>query len=93
VHNLAETGSTTMFGARLALEGENWTLAMLGRNLTDEDTVTLCTRWFTTPYGFGATNPAGPTGVPAGFSRSSPRGFFCGLRDGASAAVELKFNY
>jgi outer membrane receptor protein involved in Fe transport len=92
VHNLAETGSTTLFGARLALEGENWTLAMLGRNLTDEDTVTLCTRWFTTPYGFGAT-PASIAPAPPTASRSSPRGFFCGLRDGASAAVELKFNY
>jgi outer membrane receptor protein involved in Fe transport len=91
VHNLAETGSTTLVGGRLALEGENWTLALLGRNLTDEDTVTLCTRWFTTPYGF--SGPPLTSSAPAGFSRSSPRGFFCGLRDGASAAVELKFNY
>jgi outer membrane receptor protein involved in Fe transport len=90
VHNLAETGSTTLLGARLGIEGENWTLAAYGQNLTDEDTITLATRWFTTPYGFGAT--PGST-APAGFSRSSPRGFFGGLRPGQSFGVELKFNY
>ena len=55
VHNLAETGSTTLVGARLGLEGERWALSAYGQNLTDEDTITLATRWFTTPYGFGAT--------------------------------------
>ncbi|NJR13343.1 MAG: TonB-dependent receptor [Phyllobacteriaceae bacterium] len=90
VHNLAETGSTTLLGARLGIEGENWTLAAYGQNLTDEDTITLATRWFTTPYGFGAT--PGST-RPAGFSGSSPRGFFGGLRPGQSFGVELKFNY
>jgi outer membrane receptor protein involved in Fe transport len=91
VHNLAETGSTTLFGARVGIEGENWTLAAFGRNLTDEDTVTLCTRWFTTPYGFGG--PPLNSSAPAGFSRSSPRGFFCGLRPGRSIGLELKFDY
>lgn len=90
VHNLAETGDTTLVGARLGFEGENWTLSAYGQNLTDEDSITLATRWFTTPYGFGAT--ASST-RPAGFSGSSPRAFFGGMRPGQNFGVELKFKY
>jgi len=90
VHNLAETGDTTLVGARLGVEGENWTLSAYGANLTDEDSITLATRWFTTPYGFGVT--ASST-RPAGFSGSSPRGFFGGMRPGQNFGVELKFKY
>jgi hypothetical protein len=90
VHNLAETGDTTLVGARLGFEGENWTLSAYGQNLTDEDSIALATRWFTTPYGFGAT--ASST-RPAGFSGSSPRAFFGGMRPGQNFGVELKFKY
>ncbi|MCZ8132455.1 MAG: TonB-dependent receptor [Steroidobacteraceae bacterium] len=51
VHNLAETGETTLLGARLGLRNENWSIALFGRNLTDEDTISLATRWFDLRYG------------------------------------------
>lgn len=98
VHNLAETGSTFLLGSRLGVEGENWSFGLYGRNLTDEDSVTLCTRWLTIPYGVGPGYVAGNTAPallpnPPGVSRSSPRSFFCGLRPGMSAGLELSFKY
>jgi outer membrane receptor protein involved in Fe transport len=89
VHNLAETGDTTLVGGRFGVEGENWTLAAFGRNLTDEDTITLATRWLQMPYVAGA----GPSTAPTTASRSAPRAFFGGLRPGRTFGVELRYRY
>jgi outer membrane receptor protein involved in Fe transport len=106
VHNLAETGETFLLGARMGVEGDHWSLAAFGRNLTDEDTITLATRWLTNPYATfnGFTNvapsttaagllPPGPAPTPLGAQRSAPRGFFGGLRPGATVGVELRLRY
>lgn len=102
VHNLAETGETLLVGGRFGIEGEHWSLAAFGRNLTDEDTITLATRWLTNPYStvFGFTNiapstsPGAPVGAtPLGAQRSAPRGFFGGLRPGRTLGVELRVRY
>jgi iron complex outermembrane recepter protein len=102
VHNLAETGETFLLGARAGVEGDHWSLAAFGRNLTDEDTITLATRWLTNPYatfnGFTnvapTTSPGAPVGAtPLGAQRSAPRGFFGGLRPGSTVGVELRLRY
>ncbi|MFZ4120869.1 MAG: TonB-dependent receptor [Caulobacterales bacterium] len=89
VHNLAETGDTTLVGGRLGIEGDHWTFAAFGRNLTDEDTITLATRWLQMPYVAGA----GPSTAPTTADRGAPRAFFGGLRPGRTLGLELRFNY
>jgi iron complex outermembrane recepter protein len=103
VHNLAETGSTTLINARGGLEFGNWTLAAYGKNLGDEDTITLATRWLQIPYSTGFTTNVAPGEVRTppvtgpitnlGASRSFPRAFFGGLRRGRTFGVELKWRY
>jgi outer membrane receptor protein involved in Fe transport len=101
VDNFAETGETLLLGARMGVESEHWSLAAFGRNLTDEDTITLATRWLTNPYatfnGFTnvapSTSPGAPAPGPFGAQRSAPRGFFGGLRPGSTVGVELRLRY
>ncbi|MEM9233846.1 MAG: TonB-dependent receptor, partial [Pseudomonadota bacterium] len=88
VHNRAETGDATIFGARLGLQNENWTLSAYGQNIFDEDTIVIATRWLQTPYFFADIDTA-----PDGASGSAPRAFFGSLRRGAQFGVELRFRY
>jgi outer membrane receptor protein involved in Fe transport len=99
VHNRAETGDTTLVGGRFGLSGERWTLAVWGKNLTDEDSIPIATRWFDVFQGsaasVGLTNPVPPatTGPATGIDTGSPRAFFYSPRRGRTIGVELKLNY
>ncbi|MBY0423466.1 MAG: TonB-dependent receptor, partial [Parvularculaceae bacterium] len=46
VHNTAETGDTFLLGAQLGIRGERWSANIFGRNITNEDTIAIATRWF-----------------------------------------------
>lgn len=89
VHNLAETGETFLLNARVGVEFGDFTLAAFGRNLTDEDTIPLATRWFDLRYGIGTT------GIPAGTNAdtSFPRAFFGALRKGRTFGAELSYRF
>jgi outer membrane receptor protein involved in Fe transport len=91
VHNLAETGDATLLGGRFGLESENWTIGVFGRNLTDEDSVTMATRWLQTPY-FTFLSPTLNSSA-SGFSRGAPRAFFGSLRRGRTFGVEVRYQY
>jgi iron complex outermembrane recepter protein len=98
VHNLAETGSTFLMNARIGMRHENFSIAIFGRNLTDEDSITLATRWFDLRYGAGTVGlppAAGVTfdGRPAQIETGSPRGFFGNLRKGRTFGIEGTFNF
>lgn len=98
VDNLAETGDTFLVNARLGFRHDNWSVALFGRNLTDEDSITLATRWFDLRYGAGTTGlppAAGVTfdGRPAQIETGSPRGFFANLRKGRTFGIEGTFNF
>lgn len=54
VHNLAYVPSAFILDARIGLETERWTVALYGRNLTDEDAPNMATRWLQDPIVFGA---------------------------------------
>ncbi|MFN5778991.1 MAG: TonB-dependent receptor, partial [Novosphingobium sp.] len=58
VDNLAKTGDAFLLNARLGIKTERFSIAVFGRNLTDEDSIPLATRWFDLRYG------AGTTGLP-----------------------------
>lgn len=91
VHNLAETGDATLVGGRMGLEGEHWSLGLFGRNLTDEDSITMATRWLQTPY-FTFLSPTLNT-TASGYSRGVPRAFFGSLRRGRTFGLELRYQY
>ncbi len=96
--NVAETGETFLLNARLGIKTENFTFAVFGRNLTDEDTIPLATRWFDLRYGAGTRGiPAAATitfdGRPAIAETGTPRGFFGQLRKGRTFGVEGSFRF
>lgn len=97
VHNLAETGSTFLLNARLGVRHENWSIALFGRNLTNEDSIALATRWFDLRYGAGTrglpTTPQTFDGRTAIIETGSPRAFFGSLRKGRTFGVEATFNF
>lgn len=91
VHNLAETGETNLLGLRLGVRGENWSVIAFGRNLTDEDTIAIATRWFDLRYGSGRTGLAGT--APAASDAGTPRAFFGSLRKGRTYGLELRYSF
>jgi iron complex outermembrane recepter protein len=102
VHNQAETGDTFLVNGRIGIRHDNFTIALFGRNLTDEDSINLATRWFDLRYGLGTRNlPAGagnpPTqpfnGLPAQIETGTPRGFFATLRKGRTFGIEMTFDF
>ncbi len=91
LHNLAETGDTNMLGLRLGVKSDDWSVTAYGRNLTDEDTIPLATRWFDLRYGSG---PRGLAGVaPTGYDSGSPRALFAALRKGRTFGIEVSYSF
>lgn len=96
--NLAKTGDTFLLNARLGYKTQNFTIALFGRNLTNEDSIPLATRWFDLRYGAGTTGlppAAGVTfdGRPAQIETGSPRAFFGALRKGRTFGLEGTVNF
>lgn len=90
VHNLAETGDASILGAQFGIQGENWTLMAYGRNLLDEDSIVMATRWLQTPY---LSTGFSPNTAPAGAATGAPRAFFGTLRRGASYGIEARYRF
>lgn len=101
--NLAAVGDTFLLNARIGVRNDRFSLAFFGRNLTDEDSVPLATRWFDYRYGAGTrglTPPAtgNPPVVPfngglAQVETGAPRAFFGTLRPGRTFGVEGTFKF
>ncbi len=51
--NFARVGSAFLVNARIGIKSERFSIALFGRNLTNEDSVPLATRWFDLRYGNG----------------------------------------
>ncbi|MGP1275502.1 MAG: TonB-dependent receptor [Caulobacterales bacterium] len=90
VHNLAETGDASIFGAQLGIEGESWTIMAYGRNIFDEDSIVMATRWLQTPY---LSTGFSPNTAPVNAARGAPRAFFGTLRRGASFGIEARYRF
>lgn len=91
VHNLAFAPAATVVGTRFGLNGENWTLAAFGRNLTDEDAPPMVTRWLALPY-FTFTSLNVATNIP-GADTGTPRAFFGSLRRERQLGVEFIYRF
>lgn len=108
VHNLAYVPAATVVDARLGLEKDEWNVGLYARNLTNEDSSPIATRWFTNPYIANTTiQTVPPNGIPltgltpikAGLpsntfaSYSLPRAFFGGFRRERQIGVEAAFRF
>jgi iron complex outermembrane recepter protein len=94
--NLAKVGDAFLLNARLGFKTENFTLSVFGRNLTNEDSVPLATRWFDLRYGSSAgLIPLGLTfnGSPAFAETGSPRGIFAMPRKTRHFGIEGTFKF
>jgi iron complex outermembrane recepter protein len=98
VDNLAKTGDTLLVNARLGIRTERVTVSFFGRNLLNEDSIPLATRWFDLRYGAGTRGtPVGNVssfdGRPAQVETGTPRGYFATLRKGRTFGVEANFAF
>ena len=106
VHELASTGESTLVDLRLGIRSDNgWSLIAFGRNLTDEDTIPLATRWFDLRTGSarvcnGTTIttsciPANlaPVTTKGKADGGSPRAFFGSWRRGRSFGIEFRYDF
>jgi len=78
VHNLAETGNTTTVDLRLGVGSDNgWQVVAFGRNLTDNATIPMATRWFDLTTGSANAGPPCTAAalVPCGPPATSPTGY------------------
>jgi iron complex outermembrane recepter protein len=91
VHGGARTGDATLVGGRFGISNDHWRLSIWGKNLTDEDTIPIATRWFDIYQGT-PTSLLSQTGINSGIG-TGPRGFFYSPRAGRAAGVELKWTY
>jgi iron complex outermembrane recepter protein len=96
--NFAKTGDTFLLNARLGIKTEKFTLAVFGRNLTNESSIPLATRWFDFRYGAGGRGLPAAAGVTfdgktAIVESGTPRGFFGALRKGRTFGIEGTFNF
>ncbi|OYY90905.1 MAG: hypothetical protein B7Y45_05655 [Sphingomonas sp. 28-66-16] len=98
VDNLAQVGDAFLLNGRIGVRSGQFSLAAFVRNLTDEDSAPLATRWFDYRYGAGTTGlPAAATvtfdGRPAQIETGAPRAFFTALRKGRTFGIEGTFNF
>jgi iron complex outermembrane recepter protein len=98
VHNFAETGDAFILGAQVGIRGERWRANIFGRNLTNDDTITIATRWFDLRYGNATTAPApariaADGGTPATVTTGAPRGFFGSLRRPRQFGIEFNYEF
>jgi iron complex outermembrane recepter protein len=100
VHGGAETGDTTLVGGRFGVRNANWKLSIWGKNLTEEDSIPIATRWFDLLQGASASvglscpqSGCLPTSTGFGVDTGSPRAFFYMPRRGRTIGAELKWTY
>jgi outer membrane receptor protein involved in Fe transport len=96
--NLAKVGDTFLLNGRIGVRSERFSVSLFGRNLLDEDSVPLATRWFDYRYGnAGRGLPAGNlssfNGLPAAIDTGAPRAFFAALRKGRTFGIEGSFKF
>lgn len=106
VHNTEKTGDAFILGAQIGIRGDNWSANVFGRNITDEDSIILATRWFDLRYGApsGATAGLAPAriaasggsatqGLPNSITTGSPRGLFGSLRRPTQFGIEFSYEF
>lgn len=96
--NFAYAPEAFLLNARIGYRFGRVQITAFGRNLLNEDAITLATRWFDLRYGAGTTGlPAASSvtfnGSPAQIETGTPRGFFANLRKGRTFGLEARLNF
>ena len=89
LHQTSYTGAATLLGARVGMRSERWTVALIGRNLTDEDSAILATRWLQSPL---ISNFTLRSAAPAGADTGMPRAFFALPRRERQIGIEVSYS-
>lgn len=92
VHNLAYAPAATIAGLRVGYQTPTWKVSAFARNLFDEDSVIIATRWLAIPYispGFSFNTASFVPGAATG----SPRAFFTTLRRGRQIGLEVSYSF
>lgn len=91
VHNGIETGSTSIVGAQMGIKYGNARFEIFGRNLLDERTPPIATRWFDLFEGFNTV----PSALGGSIDRSlvGPRSTFISYRRGRQIGVRGSFDF
>ena len=100
VHNGMETGDANILGAKIGVKWETVKFEIFGRNITNERTPPIATRWFDLQEGFNTITTNPPFGVPAGAGRNSidrnvtgPRSAFLSYRRGSQWGVRATVDF
>jgi len=94
VHNGMETGDTILVGMQAGLKGDNWSLRFFGRNLTDEDSIIMGTRWFDLLQGGLMRGTMAGQIPPSADTTGSPRANLRSLRSrGRQLGITLTHNF
>lgn len=102
VHNRAYVPSTTLLDLRTGVRSwKGWELALFARNLLDEDSPELATRWFDLRHGFNTVGAPEDQLIANGCDVTSgqcvdtglPRAFFTTLRKGRTFGLELRYDF
>lgn len=100
VHNGMETGDANILGAKIGVQWDTVRLEIFGRNITNERTPPIATRWFDLQEGFNTVTTNPPFGVPAGAGRGSidrnvtgPRSAFISYRRGSQWGLRASVEF
>jgi outer membrane receptor protein involved in Fe transport len=88
VHNLIETGDSSLVGLRIGFDTGRWETIIWGKNILDDDTPTDLLRYFDRRFG---TLPSFPQ--QGARASSSPRGFGIALPRGRQIGVTARFRF
>lgn len=91
VHNGTETGDVGILGAQIGVRNDNLRIEVFGRNLTDNRTPPIATRWFDFYEGFNTI----PSAVDDGIDDSvlGPRSPFLSFRRGRQIGVRARLDF
>lgn len=92
VHNLMETGDTNLLGGNIGLRRGGARLELFMRNILNERTPPISTRWFDVMEGFNTVSAgAGQNSIDR--SPVGPRGTFISFRRGSQVGVRASMDF
>lgn len=93
VHNGMETGDTNILGARIGVNFGDATIEIFGRNLTNERTPPIATRWFDLFEGFNTISSQTPGATQVDRTPVGPRGALLSYRRGRQLGARIKVGF
>ncbi len=93
VHNGMETGDTNIFGGQVGIKYGSARLEIFGRNLFDERTPPIATRWFDLYEGFNTISSRIPGATQIDRTPVGPRSALLSYRRGRQIGARLKVDF